>query len=356
LWQLAALAEKHDLVVCSDEIQEASHLHVVPSMGSVSLRAYSDQVFRFPNLMDVHNVFLAGGYDRIVCSTEAPMGAIALYLKQAFNVPTYFYMHTDWLDYAQRMTDLDVHSMDRVRRLIRALYRSFDGIFVLNTEHRDWLASRAIGIKAKRIYLTAHWSEGSFAPPQEFPRESGIAPVLLFAGRLSEEKGVLDLPEIFAQVLLKFPQARLRIAGTGVSEAKLREVLPKADYLGWVGPEALAKAYGEADFLILPSRFDTFGCVVIEAMACGTPVAAYNTKGPRDIIQHGINGVLADSARELGLGIASCLEESETHSKMRQASISRAFEYDKHTIMSKMLEDLGMPRNPNHFLNERSSI
>jgi len=334
-----------DFLICSDDIVGEDHLRVVPSMGSFSLKNFSEQKFKCPNLMDVHKVFLEGGYDRVVCSTEALMGVVALYLKQAFSVPAYFYMHTDWLDYVSQMTDMDVHSLDRIRRMLRAMYRAFDGIFVLNSEHQEWLVSRAIGMSRRRVFQTAHWTEGEFAPPTEIVARDADAPVLLFAGRISQEKGVLDLPKIFAVVREKFPKAKIRIAGTGVSEPLLRKALPEAEYLGWVGPKDLAKAYGDADFLILPSRFDTFGCVVIEAMACALPVAAYSSKGPRDIIEHGKSGVLGSDAEELGAAIVAALSDEHAFKHMRENAVQRAATYDKVSIMDRMMKDMGVWEN-----------
>jgi glycosyltransferase involved in cell wall biosynthesis len=331
-----------DFLICSDTIKPQKHLRVVPSMGGFSLKSLSEQRIQFPNLMDVHKVFLEGGYDRVMCSTEALMGVVALYLKQAFHVPAYFFMHTDWLDYVTRMTDLDTHSLDRIRRMLRALYRAFDGIFVLNSEHREWLSSRAIGMSPRRIFQTAHWTEGHFVPPELARAHPGDSPVLLFAGRLSQEKGVLELPAILAEVQKTIPGARLRIAGSGVAEAQLRELCPHAEFLGWVPSEQLAEVYGDADFLMLPSRFDTFGCVVTEAMACGLPVAAFNTKGPRDIIENGVSGVLGETAEEIGRVIASILLDPEGLSRMRERAIRRAARYSKDPIMDQLLVDMGV--------------
>lgn len=331
-----------DFLICSNEIQEGPHLKVVPSMGSFALENFSEQKFNFPNLMDIHKIFLEGGYDRIVCSTEALMGFVALYLQQAFSVPAYMYMHTDWLDYVQRMTDLDTHALDRVRRMLRAFYRSFDGVFVLNTEHRDWLTSRAIGMSKRKVFLTAHWTDGEFAPPSIRTPYHEEQPVLLYAGRLSQEKGVLDLPDIMNSIRKVYPKAILRVAGVGVAEPQLRERMPDAEFLGWVKSDDLARIYGEADFLLLPSRFDTFGCVVTEAMACGLPVAAYDTKGPRDIIQHGQSGVLGQDAEELAHEITRILQEQGRLQKMRSLAIARSKDYDKTLIMNRFLSDIGL--------------
>ncbi len=333
-----------DFLVCRNDIEPEDHLIVVPSMGNFALKHFSDQRFHIPNLLDVQNVFQQGAYDRVIASTEFCMGGVALYLQQAFKVPAYMYMHTDWMDYVRRVTELDVHNLDRIRRLLRALYRQFDGMFVLNSEHRDWLTGAAIGIKKSKVHLTAHWTEEIFQQPAQMPPKNAQEPVLLFAGRLSEEKGVFDLPAILASVRNRIPGAKMRIAGTGVAEGRLREMLPDAEFLGWVDHDRLPTIYAEADMLLLPSRFDTFGCVVTEAMACGTPVAAYNTKGPRDIISHGVDGILADDPENMAEGIANAFE-SGAWCQMGQAALGKASSYGADSILAKLLRDCGLQDN-----------
>lgn len=121
---------------------------------------------------------------------------------------------------------------------------------------------------------------------------------LLYVGRLSEEKGVYDLPEILKSVKNMGIKVELTIIGDGPSQAVLAQELPSANFISWLSQEQLAPHYGEADLLLFPSRFDTFGCVVLEAMSCGCPVLAYNCKGPKDIIEHGIHGYLVDGIEE----------------------------------------------------------
>jgi len=330
-----------DFLVCRNDIEPQDHLIVVPSMGSFAVQHFSDQRFHIPNILDVQKVFQQGAYDRVISSTEFCMGGVALYLQQAFKVPAFMYMHTDWMDYVKRVTQLDTHNLDRIRRLLRALYRQFDGMFVLNSEHRDWLTGPAIGIKKSKVHLTAHWTEEWFQPTG-LPRSADPdSPIFLFAGRLSEEKGVLELPRILAAVRERFPGARLRIAGTGVCENKLRELLPDAEFLGWVDNHQLPQVYAQADMLLLPSRFDTFGCVVTEAMSCGIPVGAFNSKGPRDIISHGVDGLLAESAEELAASIIDLLERKAL-SPMRSATLAKASRYSAQEIMDRLLTDAGL--------------
>ncbi|HLP42749.1 MAG TPA: glycosyltransferase, partial [Fibrobacteria bacterium] len=217
-----------DFLVCAPAggfpgLEEGPHLKFLPAVAEFRLPVYSDQDIRLPGLLELQRVFLEGGYDRIVCSTEAPMGLYALYLKQAFNVPAFFYAHTDWMDFARRALGFDPRRLDRLRRILRAFYRAFDGIFLLSTEQREYFASPDMGLAPGRLFLTAHWADDRFRPARQsrgeraamFPGLSPEEPVLLYAGRLSEEKGVMELPEILRRARARVPGARLAVAGTG---------------------------------------------------------------------------------------------------------------------------------------------
>ena len=329
-----------DILICSNRIKSEPHLHVVPSMGSFVLKTFSDHEFNVPDILEIQNIFANGSYNRIMVSTEFCMGPVALYLQKAFNVPAHLFMHTDWVDYIRNNTHLDTHNQDRVRRLLRSFYRQFDGIFVLNSEHEEWLRSPAIGIPAGRIFRTAHWNDAIFKPAENKKPFDPANPVFLFVGRLSEEKGVFELPRILERIQEKIPGAKLRIAGTGVAEDKLRALLPDAEFLGWVEHAQLPEIYAQADMLLLPSRFDTFGCVVTEAMSCGLPVAAYDCKGPRDIITHGADGVLASNAEGLAAGIVETVRNGSL-AKMDSAALKKASKYDAVEIMDKILADVG---------------
>ena len=104
-------------------------------------------------------------------------------------------------------------------------------------------------------------------------------------------------------------------AGRLYSLPALAKQFPNVKFLGWRFGEELAKAYSSADVLVFPSRTDTFGMVMIEANACGTPIAAYNVCGPVDIVKNGENGWLdedLDVAIQNALSVSrkSCVKSS----------------------------------------------
>ncbi|MEI7492962.1 MAG: glycosyltransferase, partial [Bacteroidota bacterium] len=167
-------------------------------------------------------------------------------------------------------------------------------------------------------------------------------PVILFAGRISREKGVFELPLIFRKVREKIPDLKMLIAGTGPAENELKKAFPEAEYTGWIDHRKLPEIYESADLLILPSRFDTFSCVVLEALSCGLPVIAYNTKGPKDIIQDSQNGFLVDTMDEVKDRIIEYFANPAIHCAFRKAALDRADDYTAGNILQKLLEDVGI--------------
>jgi glycosyltransferase involved in cell wall biosynthesis len=339
-----------DILAVSDTLVEEPNLRVLRPAATFETPAYP-QPIRVPDLLQVQKLFHGGGYDRIVCSTEGPMGLVALYLKHAFEVPAWFYVHTDWMDFARRTLGWDRPSLSRLRRLLRAYYNGFDGLFVLNKQMEAWLAGDQMNVPADRLHSTAHWPDQAFSPLP--PRRSELFPgvlsdemVLLYAGRISEEKGVLELPSLLQRLRERGVKARLAFAGSGPQEERLKELVPDGFFLGWCDQARLATAYSSADLLVLPSRFDTFGCVVVEAMACGLPVAAYAVQGPADIIEPGISGILAQTLPELAQRIAEHFATPHRLEALRSGALKRASRYTADGILRRFVADLGLGDEP----------
>lgn len=333
-----------DILTASNNLTSGDHLVVVKPVGEYRLPFYEQQPLRIPNPLEIHKLFRQGEYSRIICSTEGPMGFVALYLKNAYSVPAYFYVHTDWMMFADRVLKFSEENKSRLRRILRAFYRGFDGLFVLNSDQRKWLIGKDMGFSPENVFLTAHWADEGFEPKPTSKRRlfgcSDDTPVLLFAGRLSDEKGVMEIPLIMKKVWEAHPNVTIAFAGMGPKEKELKRALPQAVFLGWVDHHKLPEIYSAADMLILPSRFDTFGCVVLEALACGLPVAAYNTKGPKDIILDGVNGFLAKGKDDIAAKIIKYLNDAALKRSFKKEALKRAREYDVDVILSRFLRDL----------------
>ncbi len=113
----------------------------------------------------------------------------------------------------------------------------------------------------------------------------GEGPHMMYLGRVAVEKNI----EAFLK--LAVPGTRW-VVGGGPALASFRDAWPGVNFLGPKFGVELATLLASADVFVFPSRTDTFGIVLLEAMACGLPVAAYPVPGPRDVVRHGETGVL----------------------------------------------------------------
>lgn len=119
-------------------------------------------------------------------------------------------------------------------------------------------------------------------------------PIWIYAGRVAVEKSIEEF------LALDLPGTKY-VVGDGPARPDLQRRFPGARFTGYRFGEELAALLGAADVFVFPSRTDTFGIVMLEAMACGLPVAAYPVTGPLDIVEQGVTGVLLHNLRSAAL-------------------------------------------------------
>jgi len=224
--------------------------------------------------------------DRIHVSTEGPVGwaTRGWCLKRGRPFTTAF--HTRFPDYVSIRTGIPAEWVWKVmRRFHGSAERTFAATATLANE------LQAYGIRHTHI-----WPRGvdldQFSPnvcphPALFklPR-----PLLLNVGRVAVEKNIgafLDCPVPGTKV----------VVGDGPALDRFKQQYPEVVFMGAMHGAELAACYAAADLFVFPSRTDTFGLVIIEALACGVPVAAYPVPGPLDIIGEDGRGVNGGSRR-----------------------------------------------------------
>lgn len=190
---------------------------------------------------------------------------------------------------------------------LRAFHRPSSAVLVSTERLQDEFAGHGF----KRLAL---WRKGvdlrQFQLRLE-PQGEG-APVFLYAGRLAPEKNLeafldLDLP------------GEKRVVGDGPLRTELERRYPQAHFCGYLSPDELAEAYRGASVLVFPSRTDTLGLVMLEALACGTPVAAFPVAGPLDVLRQGVSGVMDEDLQHacrqaLSLDRRVCAAEAQRQS------------------------------------------
>lgn len=226
--------------------------------------------------------------DAVHIATEGPLGFAARAYCLRREVPFTTAYHTQFPDYLARRTGLPVRVF---WPYIRWFHRPAEAIMVATETIRAQLREQGL------THLT-HWSRGvdlkCFSPAAPAPPEyAGIeGPILLYVGRIAVEKNI----EAF--LTCDYPGTKV-VVGDGPALAALTAKFPDALFLGKRTGADLAGCYAGADVFVFPSRTDTFGLVMIEALACGTPVAAFPVAGPLDIVNDRVGALSEDLTRAI---------------------------------------------------------
>ena len=239
----------------------------MPMPGYPSIRLAMAPRFSSRRMLD------AFAPDIVHIATEGPIGWSARGWCKARCVPFTTAFHTRFPEYAAVRTGL---SAERFWPIMRRFHGDARAVMVATPSLADELATRGLS-------QTRRWSRGIdqslFKPvgdtlPElvDLPR-----PILMNVGRVAPEKNL----EAFCES--RVPGSKV-VVGDGPSLDALRARYPDVHFIGPRSGEDLAAAYRSADVFVFPSKTDTFGLVLIEAMACGLPVAAYPVPGPLDIL------------------------------------------------------------------------
>ena len=159
----------------------------------------------------------------------------------------------------------------------------------------------------------------------------GTVPSVVAVGRLERVKGFDLLLEAFARVVGRLPEARLRIGGTGTQERALADAAAAAGiadavtFLGRLSAEQVAAEFAAADVVVVPSRREAFGLVVLEAWRSGTPLVATDRDGPADLVADGRTGLLVnpedpDALAEAVVGLLTDAATAERLGREGQAA------------------------------------
>ncbi|KWV91383.1 glycosyltransferase family 1 protein [Erythrobacter sp. YT30] len=226
--------------------------------------------------------------DAVHIATEGPLGFAARRYCLGRKVPFTTAYHTQFPDYFARRTRL---SADLFWPYIRWFHRPAQRIMVATETIREQLREHGLN-------HLSHWSRGvdlacfspDAPPPPEYAQIDG--PILLYVGRIAIEKNI----EAF--LTCDYPGTKV-LVGDGPALAELKAKFPHALFLGKRTGVDLAGCYAGADVFVFPSKTDTFGLVMIEALACGTPVAAFPVPGPVDIIHSEVGAMDNDLARAI---------------------------------------------------------
>ena len=230
--------------------------------------------------------------DAIHIATEGPLGFSARRYCLNRGIPFTTAYHTRFPEYIRDRAPVPL-------RLSYAIVRRFHG-----PAHAVMVATPSIeaDLRARGFKNIRRWTRGVdtdlFRPRTKALFDDLPRPVFLYVGRVAVEKNI----EAFLS--LDLPGTKV-VVGDGPQRAELQAKFPAVRFLGAKHGEDLAAHYAAADVFVFPSRTDTFGLVLLEALASGVPVAAYPVPGPLDVLDGSSVGILDEDLR------AACLKALE---------------------------------------------
>jgi glycosyltransferase involved in cell wall biosynthesis len=219
--------------------------------------------------------------DAIHIATEGTLGMGARAICMRYSIPFTTSFHTRFPEYVTAR--FPFIKEETVYRFLRWFHGPATAMMVATPALKREL-------EVKGFHNLRIWSRG--VDTDVFRPVPGASlpypkPIWLYVGRIAVEKNI----EAFLK--LNLPGTKV-LVGDGPARASLSRTYPEARFLGPRSGEALVEAYAASDVFVFPSKTDTFGLVMLEALACGTPVAAYPVQGPLDVIGEWAVGMLDD--------------------------------------------------------------
>ena len=267
--------------------------------------------------------------DLIHITGPSEVGLLGAILAHRLHVPLAASWHTNIHEYAARRANWFLrllpkgHSAGASRKIeslalaaVVKLYSTADVLFAPNPELCALLESntgRPCFLMPRGVDAELFHSAKRTRDPEDPVR------ILGFVGRLSVEKNIGLLVDIQHDLDQNQGNARFLIVGHGGDEAWLRERMPRAEFTGVLRGEELPRAYANMDIFVFPSHTDTFGNVVLEALASGVPVIVTPDGGPCTIVRDGVTGRIVPDD-QFAPAITGILADPDRHAEMRRAA------------------------------------
>jgi phosphatidylinositol alpha 1,6-mannosyltransferase len=265
--------------------------------------------------------------DLIHITGPSEVGLLGAALAHHLGLPLAASWHTNVHEYAARRAEWFLHLLplrhsaaggrkieDLVMATVARFYSAAKVLFAPNPELCALLESNT----GRPCFLMPRGVDAELFHPAKRTRDSNDpVRILGFVGRLSVEKNIGLLVEI--DQALNQDKGKFLIVGHGGDEEWLRERMPRAEFTGVLRGEELSRAYANMDLFVFPSHTDTFGNVVLEALASGVPAIVTPDGGPRTIVRDGETGrIVRDD--QFASAITEILADSARHAKMREAA------------------------------------
>lgn len=288
------------------------------------------------------------GIELVHTQSPFPAGWVGAYLSKRLSVPlvtTYHTVYEEYVHYARCVP----RGLSRwfVVALSRAYCNRADLVVVPTAPVIGLLRSYGVKAPIRAVATGVDVEAAARAQPADLHREIGLpagSRVLLYAGRVAREKSVDVLLAAFAVIAQARHDVYLVVAGGGPWENGARRyadavgVGDRVRFAGFVPRRRLYGYYRSADLMLYPSRTDTQGMVVCEALAAGLPCVAADVLGPSAVVRHGVDGLLVDGgAKSLAEAALKLLADPDELARMSRNAVDGAGRFSRRACAQSLL-------------------
>jgi glycosyltransferase involved in cell wall biosynthesis len=319
--------------------QETTEKINIKKVNSIQIPFYKDYHLPIPNSNQLSKILDYFEPHLLHIHSPCPLGKFAIKYAKTRNLPVVATYHTHFPSY------IKYYKVDFVEQFgwdyLRKLYNSCDAVFVPSKTIIDELQEHNFqnlihlpnGIELKifdRTFKNEDWKK---------KYNIGNKKVLLFVGRLVWEKDLQLLIEINKYLKTIRDDYIFVFVGDGPAEIELKKNIKESIFLGRLYGKDLSEAYASSDLFVFPSTTETFGIVILEAMASGIPAICSNINGPADIIQNYHNGILVKPKDEISFAqqINLILNDSDLYDTIQKNALESVKLYEWNSIFQKML-------------------
>ncbi|MBS9402641.1 glycosyltransferase family 1 protein [Halomonas sp. TRM85114] len=317
----------------------------------MSVPSYRQVRFGIPDTRAIVRLWREQRPDVVYLATQGPLGWSAQRAAQRLSIPVVGGWHTNFDHYC---TD---YGLAWLTPLVMQRLRTFHNRCAATLVPTRQQANRLSDQGFDNLRIMARGIDGEcFSPVKRDPAlrqwwgADAHGPVALHVGRLAPEKNLDQLRETFHAMLAARPDLTLVVVGDGPGRQALQKALPEAYFTGFIDLESLTRHYASADIFVFPSLSETWGNVVLEAMASGLAVVTYRHAAGDELIDNDLTGVSLPTDDTAGFRDAAanlCLH-SARYARLGRAARTRALTYRWSAITDDFIATLEFARESRH--------
>ncbi len=318
------------IITSSSNVKEEERLINLKPTFEVSAPFYEELKMGIPNFLELLELLEKEGFTQVHIATQGPLGLMSLLAGKLLGLRITSAFHTDLPAYARIYTG-DEKLEEWFWKAFVFLANMSDRFFVPSEYYRNLFVRK--GLSYGKISLFERGVDTELFSP--YKREEDFwskklpvrkyQKVIIYVGRVSKEKGL----DTFLYCARCFPEEIFVVVGDGPYRKELEAKKPQnVFFVGYLKDEELAKAYASSDIFLFPSETETYGQVVLEAMASGLPVVVSSKGAAHEHVEEGLNGFIATKPQDFADKLHLLLSNEDLRISMSKQALYKAKNLD----------------------------